>query len=203
MPKGLRMPEGLRNHLASLMQSLRTRFGHVEGQDEGPEEEGWSLTAADELKVPLDARGANAQAPLAGRRHEIVIATAALLGVSTRETRDWIVARMRLSRDPAMHSLARALNRMWDSEQAGRRGAAERNLQIACLIHAEVLTLRATGAGEHDIRGRAADIVRERLMAANPDKSPALRRRLVEIYRENEPRVLEIWPEMEALLLTG
>ena len=48
---------------------------------------------------------------------------------------------------------------------------------------------------EHDIRGRAAEIVRDRLLAANPETRPALRKRLLEIYRENEPRVLEIWPE--------
>ena len=206
------MHDTLRKRLAGLLPSLPRRFGprHAEAEWlDGPavdaEDEDWALASADALKVPLDVRHARergeAAPPLAEQRHEIVVATAALLGVGTPETRDWIAARMLASPDPAMHSLARGLRRMWEAAETGRRGAAERNLQIACLIHAEILMLRATGAAEHDIRGRAAETVRDRLMAANPETRPALRKRLLEIYRENEPRVLEIWPEMEALLM--
>jgi hypothetical protein len=201
------MPANLRKHLASLLPFLAGRLGArwLEGPEVDAGDEDWALTSAEALNVPLDprhARGrAEASAPLAEQRAEMVVATAALLGICTPETRDWIAMRMLASPDPAMHSLARGLKRMWQAAETGRRGAAERNLQIACLIHAELLTLRDSGASGHDIRGRAAEIVRDRLLAANPETRPALRKRLLEIYRENEPRVLEIWPEMEALLL--
>jgi hypothetical protein len=201
------MPGTLRKRLAGLLPVFPRRLAAewLEGPQVDTADDDWALASADALKVPLDVRHTKgeATAPLAEKRHEIVVATAALLGIGTRETRDWVAGKMLASPDPAMHSLARGLRRMWQAEETGRRGAAERNLQIACLIHAEVLTLRATGAAEHDIRGRAAEIVRDRLMAANPETRPALRKRLLEIYRENEPRVLEIWPEMEALVLAG
>ena len=203
------MPGRLPKRLASLLPFLGGRSGRewLEGPEVEAQDDDWALASADALKIPFEIVHAKhrekAGAPLAEKRAEIVVATAALLGIGTRETRDWIAARMLASHDPAMHALARGLKRMWQAAETGRRGAAERNLQIACLIHAELLTLRAAGAAEHDVRGRAADIVRDRLTAANPDKSPVLRKRLLEIYRENEPRVLEIWPEMEALVLAG
>ena len=201
------MPGKFARRLASLLPFLprRVQAKWLEGPEVDAEGEDWALASADALNVPLDTsaarRRAETGAPLAERRAEMVIATAALLGIGTNETRDWIATRMLASPDPAMHALARGLRRMWQAEATGRRGPAERNLQIACLIHAELLALRAAGAAEHDIRGRAAEIVRDRLMAANPETRPALRKRLLEIYRENEPRVLAIWPEMEALLM--
>jgi hypothetical protein len=201
------MPGKFTRYLASLLPFRARRFGAkwLEGPEVDAADDDWALASADALNVPLDTRAARrhaeASAPLAEKRAEMVIATAALLGIGTAETREWVAARMLVSPDPAMHALARGLRRMWQADAAGRRGAAERNLQIACLIHAEILGLRAAGATGHDIRGRAAEIVRDRLLAANPETRPALRKRLLEIYRENEPRVLEIWPEMEALVM--
>lgn len=131
----------------------------------------------------------------------MVVAMAALLGLTNRESLDWIVTRMSASSDPLMHSLARGLKAMWNPDKS-RASALDRDLQLACVLHVEIVTLRAAGMEEDKIRDRAADIVLEGLKGLSPEKGPHVRTRLMEIYRDNEERVQEIWLELEASGIT-
>ena len=195
----------VRNHLASLLLYVQRRFGRelLDQPASGGYDQEWSFEPVTDHKVALEVKVANGRAHKTAqgeKRHEIIVASA-LLGISSRESRDWIVTRMLGSSDSTMHSLARGLKRMWDPNKGGRNGVPERYL-IACLVHSEIHAVRARGAGEDDICGRAVDIVLDhRLKAATPVESLALRKRLLEIYQENEERVQEIWLEMEAFEL--
>ena len=205
------MPRHLRNGLAVLLRHIRWSFGRESSGETTSKDDGqeWSFEPvknlyAPQLDVPVKLANGQAQTKPAQRdkRRELVVAMAALLGVINRQTLDWIVTKMFASSDPPMHLLARGLKAMWNPDKRGRASALDRDLQLACLVHVEVVTLRASGMEEDNIRDRAADIVLDGLEGLSPETGPQMRTRLMEIYRDNEARVQEIWLEMEATGLT-
>lgn len=119
----------------------------------------------------------------------------------SRDTLTWVREKVQNSTDPAMRDVVPVLQAMVERGRRGAPRADERNLQIACLLHAEILEMRSAGVREYDIRGRAAHIVRASLESANPGKRVPTQKRLLEVYRANEASVQRIWPEIEAFLL--
>jgi len=199
------LSQQFRNWVRVLLRPVRALFGQDLADPPKPADNirEWFFEPANNLthNVALATGGPPASAPGGEERHELVVAMTALLGVTSRETLEWIVTRMLVSRDPAMHSLARALRAMWNPDKKDR--ALDRDLQLACLFHIEVLNLRAGGMEEDNIRDRAADIVLDRLKGMSPDKTRQVRTRLMEIYRDNEVRVQVIWLDMEAFGFTA
>jgi hypothetical protein len=196
------MSPQLRNRLARILRHIRGYFGHeLSNQPESEDDvHEWFFEPANDLthKVKLASSGPPDKAAQGEQRHEIVVGMTALLGITSRDALDWIVTRMLASSDPAMHSLARGLKAMWDPDKKGRGGTLDRDLQLACLVHVEILTLRASGIDEDSVLDRAVDTVLHRPKGVSPEKSLHARTRLTEIYRDNEARVQEIWLEMEA-----
>jgi hypothetical protein len=201
------MSRQFRSGVAVLLRYLRGHFGRQSLDQPNSEDDvqEWlfePVTALKSLSRAQLANGPVQNGVVQGKRHELIVAMTALLGITSRETLDWIVTKMLASSDPAMHSLARGLKAMWDPDKKGRRGALDRDLQLACLVHVEILALRSSGMEDGNIRDRAADMVLGRLKGLNPEKGPHVRNRLTEIYRANEARVQEIWLEMEAFGFT-
>jgi hypothetical protein len=196
------MSRPLRRRLAALGRHLRGIFGRdlsnqPTSQDDAQEWFFEPVKDIDAQRGKLANGQALARAAHGDERHELLVGMAALLGIKNRETLNWIVTRMLASSDPPMHSLARGLKAMWDPDKQGRSGALDRDLQLACLLHIEILTMRASGLEEDTMRDRAADIVLGRLKGLSPETAPHVRTRLMEIYRANEARVQEIWLEMQ------
>ena len=193
-----------REHLASLLERFRSlSIRKVPETTFAPEDEDWAFTSSDELKVsPVrlaePGKRARVQVVQGPRAHEIIAATAAVLGFCTPASLGWLAKQMRASSDPRMPPLAGCLEKMLEQDNEGKRRVDARLLQTACLIHAEILAMRAEGiVSEQESRVQAAEIVRARLKAGNPGRRVISGKRLLAIYRENEVRVLEIWPLIE------
>lgn len=111
------MSRYIRNGLAVFLGHIRGFFRREWSDQPDPEDDirEWLFEPANDLTHNVKSAGGRPLAIAAPgeKRHELIVAMTALLGVTSRETLDWIVTRMLASTDPAIHSLARGLKAMW------------------------------------------------------------------------------------------